>query len=398
MFNIKKVMTNEELLKEARRRYPKGTVYIPAHMPGSGEKCIAGDPDDFYIYNDDDIIESHGNKEKNGHIYSEYIYDNGRWAEIVELVDKPEIGRYITITDTASSKKVYVTKVMGYYGEKWLNDSPVLLLTETNYYRENKTLYTDDNRTWRYSTEAESDHLDACIAAEEYVDPPVKEVPLQVKYAAELAEVEKLFPEGTEGTYTCPYDGRTETCKRNGPLVLNEYEGFIRIYAQSGLLWSNKHGYSTPNTPPKLKVGQWVKIIDKPEGGRPDHWNPDGEMDKYFGQWVEVVSVNAQQGYDFAIENGWVLNHSDYTEVRDNIIKVDTAKTWLDEQQEHHRRQQAQHDILMNERESFIQSALYTQPLTPEECYKSCESKEDIVSSHLILLDVKPVRVSKQFK
>lgn len=56
--------SKESLLEEARRRYPKGTKYYPAHLSGDGNSiCTVGDPDNFILLAGD-ILESLGNKEK----------------------------------------------------------------------------------------------------------------------------------------------------------------------------------------------------------------------------------------------------------------------------------------------------------------------------------------------
>jgi hypothetical protein len=129
------------------------------------------------------------------------------------------------------------------------------------------------------------------------------------------------------------------------------------------------------NTKPELKVGQWVKIIDEPEEGRPTHWSYNGKMDKYFGQWVQVVTVNVNESYNFIIEDGWVLEHSDYTEVSGTEVSGTNPDAIS----------------CADQRIRYV--------MTPEQSLKVLDLfKEETVSSHLILLDVKPVRVSKQFK
>ena len=89
-----------------------------------------------------------------------------------------------------------------------------------------------------------------------------KEMPLREKYAKELAEVERLFPEGTEGRFFSPINDEISTCIRRGSLNIDyiDYaEGnveFIRIYSPNGygLLWSSKHGYSTSNVKEKTPL------------------------------------------------------------------------------------------------------------------------------------------------
>jgi len=71
------------LIIEARRRYPIGTVYIPTHIADSGEKCNVYSHDFKYNASIADIRLGNGNYTKNGHGYSEVLYQRGRWAEIV---------------------------------------------------------------------------------------------------------------------------------------------------------------------------------------------------------------------------------------------------------------------------------------------------------------------------
>lgn len=48
----------EEILEEAKLRYPNGTKYVPAHLHGKSVISIVGNTNDFSIYNGigDDII------------------------------------------------------------------------------------------------------------------------------------------------------------------------------------------------------------------------------------------------------------------------------------------------------------------------------------------------------
>ncbi len=89
-----------------------------------------------------------------------------------------------------------------------------------------------------------------------------KEPTLEEKYAKELAEVERLFPEGKKGTFTEWYGRSNLTCKRKGVLrVFNHREGHVCINTYhkgagqgKGILWSTKHGYSTPNVKEKAPL------------------------------------------------------------------------------------------------------------------------------------------------
>lgn len=69
-----------------------------------------------------------------------------------------------------------------------------------------------------------------------------------------------------------------------------------------------------------LKPGDKVRII-KIDNGRPSHWNPLGEMDKYAGQ---VVTINSITIYGFTIRDNnlrWGFMHKDIDSivVRDGL-------------------------------------------------------------------------------
>jgi hypothetical protein len=253
-------MTSEELLIEAKRRYPKGTVYIPAHISESGEKCTVSNLDDFHI-NKGNIFESSGNIKKNGHGYIECVYACGKWAEIISKPDeKLEI------------ESEFLTEL----GNEWYSLVGYKLLTH------NGTV----------STIVEHNKSGSCLtSAGKMYDIHNIDSPYNMKYKGHRVYSKKpdfeLMPEGF-------------VPEADKPIVVNE-----------------------------LKVGQWVKIIDEPKEGRPNYWNAEGEMDKYFGQWVQVAEVNLEDStYDFFIkdEGGkWYFKISDYTEVRDDIINLDSV-------------------------------------------------------------------------
>ena len=74
----------DALLEEAKRRYPKGTRYIPAHV-GKGINEVTGNNysvDSCFIHVDSDEIDGS---------YTGCIYDGGRWAEIVSKPEEKEL-------------------------------------------------------------------------------------------------------------------------------------------------------------------------------------------------------------------------------------------------------------------------------------------------------------------
>ena len=98
-FPWEELTTPEELLEEAKRRYPVGTVFVPAHVKG-GRCTITNDMfviqkvcKNFYIvaltdekhYFDDSNNPKYGNNN-----YDRNVYHNGKWAEIVSSSDSKE--------------------------------------------------------------------------------------------------------------------------------------------------------------------------------------------------------------------------------------------------------------------------------------------------------------------
>lgn len=91
---------------EAKKRYPIGTKFHPAHLPATTSYCIVEENDIFQINSNGNILLSNGNQEKNGHVFSEIVRADGIWAKIV----KPEVNeKYLKV------KEEYLTKL----GHKW---------------------------------------------------------------------------------------------------------------------------------------------------------------------------------------------------------------------------------------------------------------------------------------
>ena len=82
-------MNQELLLKQAKKMYPVGTEYRPAHLIPSinNVSCIVMEyqtlsyhDNIIYLLNPNDTV---WDKDRNGHTYSQVLYDNGKWAEIL---------------------------------------------------------------------------------------------------------------------------------------------------------------------------------------------------------------------------------------------------------------------------------------------------------------------------
>ena len=82
-------MTNEELLRIAREKYPIGTKFIPAHINSKTDYCIVTS-NNFEIWGDNSILNRTDTKEfyskdkKQGNTdFVRLVYADGKWAEII---------------------------------------------------------------------------------------------------------------------------------------------------------------------------------------------------------------------------------------------------------------------------------------------------------------------------
>jgi hypothetical protein len=63
-----------------------------------------------------------------------------------------------------------------------------------------------------------------------------------------------------------------------------------------------------------LKVGDWIKIVNKPiDGSVPPNWHSD--MNKYFGTWQQVVNFVSGKPW---VDGSWCIEHSNYTDIKTN--------------------------------------------------------------------------------
>lgn len=93
----KKESPNLDLLEEAKRRYPVGTKFYPAHLSGEIEEdvyCIITDDTEFKFIGDSIYATVNGNtyfsadQTKYGNTsYNRCLYNNKKWAEIVSSTE-----------------------------------------------------------------------------------------------------------------------------------------------------------------------------------------------------------------------------------------------------------------------------------------------------------------------
>ena len=77
-------MTEKEMLEKAEKEYPVGTVYYTAHL--NTPMICTRSKDKLYVNKSGYLMESDGDSKKNGHNFSEVIYDpcKKRWAKIIQ--------------------------------------------------------------------------------------------------------------------------------------------------------------------------------------------------------------------------------------------------------------------------------------------------------------------------
>lgn len=103
---IMRYYTHEEILLEAKRRFPTGTKYYPAHLNNANVESDAN----FIVGLDQNfIIEAHSydvelqnpdkgvfSRNRNGHAYNQVLFHQGRWARILS---KPSNNQVMTKTE-----------------------------------------------------------------------------------------------------------------------------------------------------------------------------------------------------------------------------------------------------------------------------------------------------------
>ena len=101
----------DDLISEAKKRYPIGTKFRPAHIPGSDitEYCIVTEDSIFHKNGDGIVLTINGcwwdreNPKYGNTNYNRVIYHEGKWAEIVS--DEPEINTYgLKVGDTLKAE------------------------------------------------------------------------------------------------------------------------------------------------------------------------------------------------------------------------------------------------------------------------------------------------------
>lgn len=199
------------LLEEAKRRYPVGTKYYPAHLASQRtHHCTVSNPATFNVAQGRRglyISESTGNLSKNGHNLSEIIFDDFTWAVKVEEN---------TISETSSQSSVVMS-------ESSLSMSPKSVVEDK---------YVDITPP------------PIRVNEKEYPSEPVKirESDLK-KYLGgpTLEEVRKKYPIGTRFKSVGLDIGKTFTVEE---LIKFEYNGFT--HSQIGYVYYD---------------GEWAEII-----------------------------------------------------------------------------------------------------------------------------------------
>jgi hypothetical protein len=156
-----KVIDKEELLREARKRYPVGTKFDNHNLGYTCTQTII--KQDFYVL--DDLSEVSANKDSTDGTGSYTIYKNDKWAKIVQdtlgVEDLVENEIYVTSYPNQGN---YIFKYQSRGYEPWINDKSKLYhlnysnIRPINGFTEFKVAQFSD-RQW----------LEKCIEADKFI-------------------------------------------------------------------------------------------------------------------------------------------------------------------------------------------------------------------------------------
>lgn len=169
----KSVSKENSLIEEAKKRYPIGTRFIPAHIPNSKDYCIV--TNDNFKLNTHGIysLTDNGIKFSNDKKYgttgcNRIIYYEGKWAEILPSTKQNPNTDFIF-----EPGGIYV----GEFGYKVIFKTFTGRLYERCQLINCGDMYTDTDKgcctfnsvKFRKATEEEKRHLEACIKANKFV-------------------------------------------------------------------------------------------------------------------------------------------------------------------------------------------------------------------------------------
>ena len=144
----------EIMTRALDKKYPPGTVFVPAHLTAKNAACTVG-PNERYIFDARSAGLSSGNNKKNGHGYSEHLYYEGKFAKVItEAEVKPSKSE----TNLQKAKRLYPegTKHYGYNTGKASKGTPPYTVKgelyeapgDSIYSSSTGCIYSSESDTW----------------------------------------------------------------------------------------------------------------------------------------------------------------------------------------------------------------------------------------------------------
>lgn len=162
---VSKTPSSIDLLEEAKRRYPIGTKFHPAHLDNTSEYCIVTN---INFYKRGNVIVAKTNEGDDYNLgsiygntsYNRIVYSNGKWAKIINTPSKPSKDELLRITkEKYPIGTIYIPLGTPIFGEEYeaiydplfVNDIGIevgigyVYLFETNEWAEIISKYDTDN-------------------------------------------------------------------------------------------------------------------------------------------------------------------------------------------------------------------------------------------------------------
>jgi hypothetical protein len=240
------VSESDKLIAEAKRRYPIGTKFNPAHIGSNNFICIVTndnfmfDEPDVFSLTDDNHRWSEDEKYGDTH-YNRCVYCDGVWANIV---DEEELQKKKLLKE-AKNRYPIGTKFVPVHVDK--NDSEYCIVTEDNFKFEGGTLYSMlGNSYWDYHKNPKNGNTGSnrivyrygewarIISDEKPTDESIEEVQKSIDELVE--EAKKRFPVGSEVSTVnlgreCVFEVTTNTFyKYLNMIMVKTHSGDYTVY------------------------------------------------------------------------------------------------------------------------------------------------------------------------
>jgi hypothetical protein len=298
----------EDLLKEAKKRYPVGTKFITASGTGQTYE-VQGNNFTFWLSEKYDEREAIQERSSFG-----LVWVKGNWAEIVSLPKKEyqnlldiEVGDIVKCNPSWKSK-FSPAQACGWkkdleFKVERIDDYPTYKVyfgedTGGGVYSDNITLVKKNNSNMDFKVK------DWVIGDWIYTiapggnDSSHKEFKKYYEGIGELIQIDHFSRSSYE-------DYNVAVSKEGHVLYIEQYPQYFRKATKEEV--ESKMRESEKSEYYEYKVGDWVKLTSK----RPDTWNNDGEMDYLLGKVVQLTNISSTGHIEFAGVGLWAVSIND---------------------------------------------------------------------------------------